>query len=182
MDSVSPSQWIFLGQATNDRQKIILHLYDVEKFPVLLKSLKSYKVNSPIPRLLPVFATKGRAYLSITDFRNATPIGTRQNFPDPMCPWFLTVVFNQCARIKVDQRRSSIMIRESGFPLTLIGGVLRSKRPFFKGNRIFPCFARIARRSSTVASASVPSRGRMRAIGLRLSVTTSRPPSLTRRR
>src|SRR3990170_3067936 len=113
MDSVSPSQWIFLGQATNDRQKIILHLYDVEKFPVLLKSLKSYKVNSSIPRIFPVFAPKGRAYLSIADFRNATPIGSRQNLTDPMCPGFLAVVFDQCARIKVDQRRSSIIIRES---------------------------------------------------------------------
>ena len=182
MDSVSPSQRVFLGQATNDRQKFILQLHDVEKLPVLLKSLKSYKVNSPILRIFPPFAAKRRTYLSITDFRNATPVGTRQNFSDPMCPWFLTVVFDQCAGIKVDQRRSSIMIRESGFPLTLIGGVLRSKRPFFKGNRIFPCFARTARRSSTVALASVSSRGRMRAIGLRLSVTTSRPPSLTRRR
>src|SRR3990167_2718561 len=182
MDSVSPSQWMFFGQSPNHWQKLIVQIHNGEKFPIFLKLLESYKVNSPILRIFPVFAAKGRTYLSIADFRNATPIGSRQNLADPMCPGFLAVVFDQCAGIKVDQRRSSIMIRESGFPLTLIGGVLRSKRPFFKGNRIFPCFARIARRSSTVASASVPSRGRMRAIGLRLSVTTSRPPSLTRRR
>src|SRR5712692_6217709 len=150
MDRVGPSQWILLGQATNDRQKIILQLYDAEKFPVLLKPLKPCQVNSSILGIFPVLAAKGRTYLSITDFRNATPIGARQNFTDPMCPWLLTVVFNQCARIEIDQRRSSIMMRERGVPLTLMGGDLRLKRPFFKGSRILPCFAKTASRSSTV--------------------------------
>ena len=151
MHGIGTSQRVLCNDCPDNWEKIVVEVDDQEIFPIFVEPIRRNSKGLLGQIMRSSLLRKGRQEFRKQAWRSRPCSRTEAFLLDPVAALLPHIALDEGARVEIDHRRSSMMIRDAGFPFagTGVNGTSGAER---RGNLTKPRFARVASCSSGTAS------------------------------